>query len=73
MKYIKMELAPTVIHQEMLITAIKEQSKPGEMMRLNEENPIDFNSIESIRLEFLGERKRGRNIFYLNLIGIKQF
>lgn len=50
-----MDLTPSVIHKEMLIAAIKEQSKPGEMARLNEESPIDFGSIQSIRLEFLGK------------------
>lgn len=36
----------------MLETAIKEQSKRGEVIRLNEGNRFDFNSVLKIRLEF---------------------
>lgn len=52
----KMDLAPSVIHQGLLEEVIREQST-GELMRLNEKHPIDYNSVQSIRLEFLGTSK----------------
>lgn len=52
-----MDLTPSVIHQGLLEEVIREQST-GELMRLNENNPIDYNSVQSIRLEFLGKSKK---------------
>lgn len=49
-----MDINPTVINQAMLEEAIQKQRKQGEIMRLSQDNPMDWKSVSGIRLEFKG-------------------